>query len=309
MDDLGTPDLEARLEGLIGDDGDIVTPEPVPETPETPEAKAPEQPEAKTQEEKPAEEPKYKVTVNGQEMEVSLPELLKGYQLQSDYTQKTQKVAEERKAVEGEKEKLSREREEFVQNASSEMLLLHRQIEADAKADWQALLDSDPVEYMRRKEAAEARRQQYFQLRHQSEQVVEALQQEQQEQQSAFVAEQREILKKEMPDYFGDEAKTAETKKQLREFMTGQGFTEAEIANVADARGVKLLINAMRYDQLQKAKVEEAKRVKPVPPKVESADAQSDDSGSRLNKAAFERLVKSGGRDTSAAQRAIESLL
>lgn len=315
MDELNAPDLESRLEGLMDDSGDIVTPTEAPSTPDaaaTPEPKpASEQDQAEPPkaEEAATDEPKYKVKVGGEEKEVPLSELLKGYQLQSDYTRKTMQVAEERRTVESEREKLNREREEFVQGASSEMLLLQKQIEADAKTDWSALMERDPVEYMRLKHAADARRDQYFQLRHQSEQVAKALQQEQQEQQSAYIAEQVGILKKELPELFGDEAKAAETKKQLREFMAGQGFAEAEIASIVTARDVKVLFNAMRYDQLQKAKVEEAKRVKTPPAKVESANAQSDDGGSRLNKSAYERLVKSGGRDTSAAQRAIESLL
>jgi hypothetical protein len=43
--------------------------------------------------------PKYKVKVNGEEMEVPLDELLKGYMRQADYTNKTKELAEQRKTL------------------------------------------------------------------------------------------------------------------------------------------------------------------------------------------------------------------
>ena len=42
----------------------------------------------------------YTLRVDGQEVEVSLDELLKGYSRQSDYTKKTQEIAEQRKQAE-----------------------------------------------------------------------------------------------------------------------------------------------------------------------------------------------------------------
>ena len=310
MDDLEPMDIEDRIGGLIGDDLSVDNAPAPADVPDAPEAAEEEAPKAEAApEDKPADEPRYKVKVDGKEMELPVSELIKGFQLQADYTRKTQQVAEERKAVEGEKERLTREREEFVQQAQTDMAVLRREIEADAQTDWQALLESDPIGYMKAKEAAEARREKYYQLRHTQERAVEALKQEQQERQAAYVAEQADVLRKELPDYFGDEAKSEATTKQLREFMTGIGFSDDEIASVSSARDVKLLIKAMRYDQLEKAKVEEQKKVQQPPARSESPRARADDSGSPLNKAAVDRLKRSGGRDQDAAVAAIASLL
>ena len=46
------------------------------------------------------EEPKYKVKVDGEEIEVTQDELLRGYMRQKDYTQKTQQLAEQRRQFE-----------------------------------------------------------------------------------------------------------------------------------------------------------------------------------------------------------------
>lgn len=61
-----------------------------------------EQPSEEQEEEhkEPEEEPKYKVTVDGQEVEVTQEELLRGYMRQSDYTRKTQQLANQRQQIE-----------------------------------------------------------------------------------------------------------------------------------------------------------------------------------------------------------------
>lgn len=50
----------------------------------------------------------YTVKVNGQEVDVTLDEALKGYQREADYTQKTQQLGEERKSLEADKISLNR---------------------------------------------------------------------------------------------------------------------------------------------------------------------------------------------------------
>ena len=61
-----------------------------------------EQPEESEEEEQvqEAEEPKYTVKVDGEEIEVTQEELLRGYMRQRDYTQKTQQLAEQRRQFE-----------------------------------------------------------------------------------------------------------------------------------------------------------------------------------------------------------------
>ena len=62
--------------------------------------------EAVEQEEEVEESPRYRVKVSGEEVEVSLDELLNGYSRTADYQKKTQSLAEQRKAVEAERVKI-----------------------------------------------------------------------------------------------------------------------------------------------------------------------------------------------------------
>ena len=56
----------------------------------------PQQEEQEEPEEQPQEEPKYKVKVGNEEVEVTQEELVRGYMRQSDYTRKTQELANQR---------------------------------------------------------------------------------------------------------------------------------------------------------------------------------------------------------------------
>ncbi|MEN6305442.1 MAG: hypothetical protein ABFD96_22150, partial [Armatimonadia bacterium] len=73
MDDFEPMDIEDRIGGLIGDDLSVsAQPEPAPaDAVEPPKAEA-DAPDAKADEvaDQQADEPKYKVKVNGQELEV-----------------------------------------------------------------------------------------------------------------------------------------------------------------------------------------------------------------------------------------------
>ena len=105
----GTPQEEEREdpepEFVLDNDGNLqwntdefdhLDEEDSSETEEQPEANQEEEQNTETTE----EEPKYKVKVDGQEVEVTQEELLRGYMRQRDYTQKTQQLAEQRRQFE-----------------------------------------------------------------------------------------------------------------------------------------------------------------------------------------------------------------
>jgi hypothetical protein len=75
--------------------------EPQTEEVETEEGEAEEQEETEVEEEELPQT--FKVKAAGEEKDVTLDDLIKGYQLGADYTKKTTEVAEQRKAVEAER--------------------------------------------------------------------------------------------------------------------------------------------------------------------------------------------------------------
>lgn len=97
-EESGTP--EEQPEFVLDEDGNLQwnTNEFDHLNDEDSEAEQPEQEEESAGE--PEEEPKYKVTVDGEDVEVTQEELLRGYMRQSDYTRKTQQLANQRQQIE-----------------------------------------------------------------------------------------------------------------------------------------------------------------------------------------------------------------
>ena len=62
--------------------------------------------EEETEVEEVEEQPVYRVTVDGEEIEVTQDELINGYSRQQDYTRKTQELANQRKTIEQQAQEL-----------------------------------------------------------------------------------------------------------------------------------------------------------------------------------------------------------
>ena len=102
-----TPQEDEQPEFYLDDNGELQwnTDEFDSKDDEDSESKAqeeeqPTETEEETHEEETDEEPKYTVKVDGEEIEVTQDELLRGYMRQRDYTQKTQQLAEQRRQFE-----------------------------------------------------------------------------------------------------------------------------------------------------------------------------------------------------------------
>ena len=103
--------------------------------------------EAEYQEEEVEEQPRYRVKVSGEEVEVSLDELLNGYSRTADYQKKTQSLAEQRKAVEAERVKIeeaAKTRETYAQRLQVIEQLLQQQNQGE---DLSSLKAEDPIAY------------------------------------------------------------------------------------------------------------------------------------------------------------------
>ena len=118
----------------------------------------------------------YKVVVDGQEQEVTLDELMKGYSRQSDYTRKTEKLSQERKALEERNAEALRrseeakiKRDEYAQN----LRLLSEQLKAEPQIDMDQLYREDPAEYVRVK-ADQDKRKELLQASIQEQQRLQA---------------------------------------------------------------------------------------------------------------------------------------
>ena len=93
------------------------------------------------------EEQRFVVKAAGEEREVTLQELIEGYQKGTDYHKKTNQLAEQRKAVEAEKsaiEQAKQARDAYSQRLQAMDNFLNQQMRGE---DIESLKDVDPIAY------------------------------------------------------------------------------------------------------------------------------------------------------------------
>lgn len=215
------------------------------------------------------EEQRFIVKVDGEEMEVSLDELTSGYQMQADYTRKTQELAEHRKEVESAKAELAQKRQ-----AQDEQLQLLEQAlygRAPDPAEMMRLAQEDPDEYIRR-QAVEQQRQANLNHVQQERAKIKA---EQTERLKAHIQTEQAKLVQAVP-----ELGTPDGVEKLRGFLVDVGYTDEEIGQAYDHRALVTAWKAYQYDQMANKTATKAKQVKPVP-KVTKKGKGPQDKASR----------------------------
>ena len=255
-----------------------------------------EQDEGEDEQEEPA---KYRVKAAGEEREVTLDELIKSYQLGTDYTKKSQAVAEERKVVEAERQRI--EEAKYLRDQYAERLqvieqMLNQQPETE-NLDY--LKETDPIGYAVKVAELSQREKQLAQVRAEQARIVEQQQREQQEQLGQVVQAESRKLAEVIPEY-ADPQKGETLRRELREFGVKAGFSEQELANVYDSRAVLTLWKAMQYDKLQSAKPSITKKVNEAPKVMKSGVSQPRDSSDEMKK--LKARAKQTGRVADAAK-------
>jgi len=264
--------------------------EPAAPTEETP---------AEPQEAEQQDEPTYTVTIDGKEVEVPLSELKNGYQRQSDYTRKTMEAAELRKQAEAETMRAHQERQAYAANLQRMQVQLEGALQEQQQIDWQKLLESDPVEYLKQQHLFQQRQAAYQQnLAHQN-QLMAMAKAEQEQAHQRHLANQYETLLNKLPEWKDEKKLTAE-KTALREYLVQEGFDTNEVSSISDARAVVLARKAMLYDQMISKASAAAKKVQNLPTKMERSGTGQSQSLDKRG-AAFQRLSKSGKVEDAAA--------
>ena len=207
----------------------------------------------------------YRVKAGGEEKDVTLAELVSGYQKGDDYTKKSQTLAEQRKVVEAEAKAIQEAqhlREQYAQRLNQVQTILSQG--KNSEEDLQLLKENDPIAYaVRVAENTEANKK--IQLVQQEQaRLAQESNQHRANQQANFVAEQSKMLVEKVKE-FSDPKKAEQIKNDIRSFGKGVGFTDAELAQVYDHRHVIILQKAMEYDKLQKANPSVTKKLSKAP--------------------------------------------
>ena len=198
--------------------------------------------EEETEVEEVEEQPVYRVTVDGEEIEVTQDELINGYSRQQDYTRKTQELANQRKTIEQQAQELQQRDAIYAQ--------LLPKLEAQLKGelvnepDWDSLYNDDPIAFVREKQLWDEKKEKL--------KAAEAenarLQQESYAQQQQLIAQQvqegQQRILEIIPEWKNAEVAQKE-KLAIRDYgINVLGYTPQEMDAIYDYRALLGLRNA-----------------------------------------------------------------
>ena len=195
----------------------------------------------------------YRVKAGGEEKDVTLEELVSGYQKGDDYTKKSQTLAEQRKVMEAEAKAIQEAqhlREEYQARLGQVSQIL-QQNDADY-SDLEQLKENDPIAYAVKVAEKTENTKKMQVIQQEQARLAQESNQYRANQQAKFVAEQSKMLTEKVKE-FSDPKKAEQIKNDIRSFGKSVGFSDEELSQVYDHRHVMILQKAMEYDKLQKA--------------------------------------------------------
>jgi len=244
------------------------TPEPTPDAVETQVETEPAQDAEPTPEgtEPQPEVRSRKLTIDGQEVEVTEDEAYLGYMRQRDYTQKTQAAAEARKKAEAAERLASEARQQNIgqlEEVKQAMVAL-----VPTEPNWDVLrTQMTPEQFAAAHAEYTTFKRQYDAVHAHQQQLVKEQQEAAEKHLETYREEQGRKLLEAIPGWHDDTVRKAE-KAKIKEYARNVlGLTDDEINNVSDARVVIGLRNAMRWHEVET----KGSTVTPTRPKLKPA--------------------------------------
>jgi hypothetical protein len=251
-------------------------------------------------EEAPQQAQTFRVKVDGEEVEVPLDELLKGYSRTADYTRKTQAIAEARKQAEAEAALAREERQRYAQTlAALDGTLKSLQ---PPEIDWDRLYQENPVEWVRQRELVRSRQEQAAWVQAQKQALVEKQQVEERVEAEKTLEAERGKLLEALPEW-RDADKARTEKAKIVSYATERlGFSVEEISDIYDARAVLALRKAMMFDELMSKRDQMRPKIMQKAKPMKAGAASTPQSSKVVaSKAALSRLANSGSHKDAAA--------
>jgi len=233
---------------------------------------------------------RVRVKIDGEEMDVSFADLLKGYQTDNSLSKKGRELGEAKKALDEERTKALAEVQELG-NASAAILvgteqnLAKEYHDIEAKID-KARADGDTYEVSELKDQREQLQKRYWGARKQREGLQEQLKVQQQSVQEELWEEQltyfNDNIEAQLPGFNADLA------ADIRNFAVGEGVSEELVDSIVDPNIVRLLNDYRVLKQgvtKGQAKRKAAPSKKAVPTKKAKSPNRQKQDASKMTKA------------------------
>jgi hypothetical protein len=268
-----------------------------------------EESEEKPEEDESEEEPDvYAVKVDGEELEVSLDELISGYSRHSDYTRKTQEIASERNQIAemqshwaNEITQAQAERQQYMEALGQFAQQSMNGLEQFNNVDWENLRETDPIAFVTKKEEFREINDNLQQLKAERDKSLQKQNEELAKMRSLAVQEEHKRLVAAVPEW-NDKEKRNKMAGDLSSYALEQGFSQEELRELIDHRQFLVLMKAQKYDALQNSDVK-SKKLKNKPKVIRAGKGTNKKSDTAKAKriASMKRLKESGHVDDSVA--------
>jgi len=229
----------------------------------------------------------YTVKVDGKEEQVSLDDLKRGYSGQQYVQKGMQEAANLRKQAEQVYQALMNERAMVAQ-------AIQGGIPQPPAEPSKEMFESDPIGFMEAKLKYDDQLKEYNEQMGQFQQIAEQEGQAQQAAQRAYLEREMETLKQVVPE-FADPQKASQVRDRL--VTMGQeiyGYEPNEISAVMDHRAIRVLNDAIKYQELMSGKKQAEKKAKPKPKRTVRAGAKKTASNANAERQTRQKLKKSG---------------
>ena len=189
----------------------------------------------------------HQVKVNGEVIEVDLEELKAGYQKDADYRRKTEEVAQEKRDILTEKDRLAKQYTTKLEDLNSLTLTLNAEVNNDLNAkELDALWEEDPTEAARIDRKIRRRRETLSQAQtklrnHQQAQFQEVLKEE-----------QKKVAVK-FPD-LSDPVKGNSLRTNMVNYLLKKGFSNRDVSEVYDSRMFDVIVDGMKFQDNKRLK-------------------------------------------------------
>jgi hypothetical protein len=309
---FGTPEPEAKPQ--------VARAEAVPVEPEPEQEEEPVKPQDEPEEDAPTEEPeadpetleelaerlgwdldkvlnlKTKTKIDGKEDSKLLRDLVKSHQLEGHLNQKLMAFADEKKAFETERQTHIQQQHHKMLQMDAALQVATRMLQGEfADVNWQQLQNENPLEFNQRYVAFQQRQ---VQLNHMADllgherKTAEA---QTAQQQQAYLSEQKTLMETKMPEWNDSAKRDKDIAEWVPVLKDAYGITEQELRSREDHREILVLRDAIKWQQLQKAKPAIVNKVKTAPKLLKPGAPQSRAAQEGLLlKQERDRLRKSG---------------
>ena len=241
-----------------------------------------------------SEEPSYEVKVNGQTMNVTLDELLQGYQREADYTRGKQDLSLEKSRLDQTLQQSQTEINQKLAKLNELNNSAQSQLQAEyANIDFEKLYEDDPAEASKLEHKMRKRAENLQRIQYETQQAQNV------ELQKFIQGEQSKVMS--LVPEFNDPGKASKLKSDMKSYLTNVGYNDQEINTIYDSRQVLLIRDALAYDKIRRANPKIKKKVANAPKVMKGGSAKTKgEQQARLRNEKLNRLKKTGNAKDAA---------